>query len=339
MFRRSFSARVLAGLSIAALSMSACGSSSSGAALSVDGRAVSVAYLKAELASFVSNKKFMAKVGGPTAVGTVNNYKNTFVANVLTNELYNSVITLEAEKRGLKPAAGTADLRAEVETSVGGKDVLDAFPSEFQNQLVNRRLMAEALLQSYKKDQDPKKYFTANQAKFATACISHILVKDEATAATARQRVSGGEDFAKVAKELSTDPGSKDAGGVLPCGPVSQYVPPFAAAASVLKVGELSQPVKTDFGFHIIKVTKRDAPAYDGAAKAQAEAATATLANTALNTDLANRLKKAKIIVNPAYGTLVAQSATNGLPEIVAKESKPKAQLVKPGSDPSTTAP
>ena len=77
--------------------------------MSVDGRAVSVAYLKAELASFVSNKKFMAKVGGPTAVGTVNNYKNTFVANVLTNELYNSVITLEAEKRGLKPAAGTAD--------------------------------------------------------------------------------------------------------------------------------------------------------------------------------------------------------------------------------------
>jgi parvulin-like peptidyl-prolyl isomerase len=85
------------------------------------------------------------------------------------------------------------------------------------------------------------------------------LVKREADALKkvmdARKRiVEGGEDFAEVAKEVSEDPGSAPNGGDLGCFGKGQMVPEFEEAAFSLEKGEISQPVKTDFGFHIIQV-------------------------------------------------------------------------------------
>ena len=83
----------------------------------------------------------------------------------------------------------------------------------------------------------------------------HILVKTEAEAEAARKRVAGGEDFAKVANELSKDPSGR--GGDLGWFTKNQMVPAFAAVAFALKPGEISQPVKTQFGWHIIQVLGR----------------------------------------------------------------------------------
>jgi peptidyl-prolyl cis-trans isomerase C len=85
----------------------------------------------------------------------------------------------------------------------------------------------------------------------------HILVEkqDEAKAALARLRK--GEDFAKVAAELSKDPGSGKEGGDLGYFTKDRMVPPFAEAAFKLKAGELSEPVQTQFGWHVIKLEDR----------------------------------------------------------------------------------
>jgi parvulin-like peptidyl-prolyl isomerase len=98
----------------------------------------------------------------------------------------------------------------------------------------------------------------------------HILVADEATANTVRQRLVNGEDFAKVAAEVSTDTGTKDKGGDLGWFARGTMVPEFDAAAFTLKVGEISQPVKSQFGYHIIQVLAHetvpiDASTYDAA--------------------------------------------------------------------------
>ena len=80
----------------------------------------------------------------------------------------------------------------------------------------------------------------------------HILLPTEDEAKTALARVKAGEDFAKVATELSKDPSGD--GGDLGWFTKDRMVPEFSEAAFKLKKGEMSEPVKTQFGWHIIKV-------------------------------------------------------------------------------------
>lgn len=89
----------------------------------------------------------------------------------------------------------------------------------------------------------------------------HILVPEEAQAKAALERLKKGEDFAKVAAELSKDPGSGKEGGDLGWFAKERMVPEFAEAAFKLEKGQLSEPVKSQFGWHVIKLEdKRTKP-------------------------------------------------------------------------------
>lgn len=89
----------------------------------------------------------------------------------------------------------------------------------------------------------------------------HILVEKEDEAKAALARVRKGEDFAKVAAELSRDPGSGKDGGDLGYFTQDRMVPQFGAVAFQLKAGDVSEPVQTQFGWHVIKVEdKRSKP-------------------------------------------------------------------------------
>ncbi|UHC14169.1 peptidylprolyl isomerase [Methylobacterium currus] len=85
----------------------------------------------------------------------------------------------------------------------------------------------------------------------------HILVDNEAEAKKIAARLKGGEDFAKVAAETSKDPGSKAEGGDLGWFTKERMVAPFADAAFKLEAGKISDPVKTQFGWHVIKVEEK----------------------------------------------------------------------------------
>ena len=123
-------------------------------------------------------------------------------------------------------------------------------------------------------EEDAKNFYDKNPDDFQepeTIRVSHILIRipkdatpdvvaqKEKAAEDAKARISKGEDFAKVAGEVSEDPDSKDKGGDLvdyfPRGSMSTTLPEFEDAAFKLKKGEVSDPVKTKLGWHIIKVT------------------------------------------------------------------------------------
>jgi len=120
-------------------------------------------------------------------------------------------------------------------------------------------------------DEEAKKFYDENQKEFEepeTVKASHILIlvgKDDpedvvkakleaAKKAAARTKK---EDFAKVAKEVSEEPGAAESGGDLGYFPKDRMVPEFADAAFSQKVGTVSEPVRTQFGWHVIKVTDK----------------------------------------------------------------------------------
>ncbi|OLR26494.1 peptidylprolyl isomerase [Bacillus cereus] len=86
---------------------------------------------------------------------------------------------------------------------------------------------------------------------------SHILVADEKTAKEVEEKIKQGEDFATLAKQYSTDTGSKEKGGDLGVFGPGIMQKEFEDAAYKLQVGEVSEPVKTTFGYHIIKLTEK----------------------------------------------------------------------------------
>ncbi|AGT30991.1 foldase PrsA [Geobacillus genomosp. 3] len=117
-------------------------------------------------------------------------------------------------------------------------------------------LRTKAAIEDIKvKDEELKEYYENYKPKVRA---SHILVKDEKTAKEVKAKLDKGEDFAKLAKEYSQDPGSASNGGDLGWFGPGKMVKEFEDAAYQLKVGEVSDPIKTDYGYHIIKVTDKE---------------------------------------------------------------------------------
>ena len=155
------------------------------------------------------------------------------------------------------------------------KDYYDAHKSEYLTpETVNLRYVEvsladlaakvsvdDAQLRAYYEEQKgktPERYVQAEQRR-----VRHILIpvadpKDDAAAKTQVEsilkRAQAGEDFAKLAKEFSQDPGSAQQGGDLGWSERKVWVAPFAAAAFSMNVGDIRGPVKTQFGYHILKL-------------------------------------------------------------------------------------
>jgi len=119
-------------------------------------------------------------------------------------------------------------------------------------------------------------YAAANA--YTTATVSHILIslkdanqekeirtKEEALqrALEVKQKLDAGGDFAALAKEYSDDGGSKDNGGKYENAEVNQWVEGFKKAALELPIGKISDPVETEYGYHIMRVDARNTKTFD----------------------------------------------------------------------------
>lgn len=140
----------------------------------------------------------------------------------------------------------------------------DMFINQLESQEIEKNVSDNVTKNVQVTDKQIQDYYNANKYNYTEKPdmihVAHILVKTEDEAKSIKARLDKGEDFAKVAKEVSQDPGSKDKGGDLGTVPYvgSDLDPTFMAAAIALKEGAISEPVKTQFGYHIIKCIKKE---------------------------------------------------------------------------------
>ncbi len=131
----------------------------------------------------------------------------------------------------------------------------DQVKRDVRAQLLEEQLYKEVTEDVKVTDEEIDAFYAKNKAQYqqaATREVRHILVKTKPKADALHKQLQGNADFAKLAKANSEDPGSKNQGGKLTVSK-GQTVPPFDKAAFALKKDELSQPIKTQYGWHIIQ--------------------------------------------------------------------------------------
>jgi foldase protein PrsA len=156
---------------------------------------------------------------------------------------------------------------------------------------------------------------TEMEQSVTEVCASHILVGTQAAADDVVARLEGGEEFADLATELSADTTSGAQGGDLGCQSAGGYVPEFAAAAMAAELGVATDPVESEYGFHILLVTERtEAPSEEWPTEDEVvDLLLIQAATPATNDWFLEQAAAAEVEVNEKFGTWQTEPS----PEVV----------------------
>lgn len=166
---------------------------------------------------------------------------------------------------------------------------------ELKKIIKSQLLMEKAASKDVKvTDKELKQYYDNYKPEIKAR---HILVKDEKTALEVKKKLDAGEKFEDLAKKYSTDTGSAQNGGDLGWFGPGKMVPDFDKAAFALKVNEISTPVKSEYGYHIIQVTeKKEKKSFDQMKKQMEEEVKASkLSGDVINKAMKRELKDADV--------------------------------------------
>lgn len=310
----------LALVPLLALVPAACGGP--GPAASVNGREIPADDLEAELDAIQGNEAYVAAFEQNTQIPVRGDGDGTFsqalLGEVLRLDIIFTLIRSELDERGIEVGE---DVREQARQQalcqlafVGGPSeqceelggpVLEAFPEDYQEELVDRWAAALTLDQSLREsgasDDAVEAYYEEHADRYAETCVSHILVGSEEQATDLRRQLDEGADFGELAASSSSDTGSAQQEGELGCSDLTQYVAEFADAAEGAAVGEVTDPVQSQFGWHLILVTSREEPpALDEIRDVVAEE---VAGQSDINSWLGEAISSAEVEVDDRYGT------------------------------------
>jgi peptidyl-prolyl cis-trans isomerase C len=219
-------------------------------------------------------------------------------------------------------------VRIEVLAQEGKRRKLDEsstyrIQSLFENANILANMTYENIGKNTKLDEaDVRKYFEAHKAEFEQVRARHILIRMKgspspvkpeqkdlseeealAKAQDLRKRIQAGEDFAQLARQESDDAGSGANGGDLGSFHHEQMVPSFEEAAFALPPGVLSEPVKSPFGYHVIKVESKESKSFEDVRPELERRMRPEQAQKALE----ELQKKSQVVLDPDFFSLAKQ--------------------------------
>lgn len=326
---------------VALLALPACSNSVSAAA-SVNGHDISADEVTRGVQGFSESKTFRDQVnaqltqqggqGVPLRKGA-KSAPAAFTAQWVTSLMQAEAITQIAKKRHV--TASDQEVTQVRQQLAQGQSaaIISELPKWLQDEIVKTSALQLALRSSLPAANGPKQLDAAYQ-QFAADCptkrlVGHILVKTAAEADNVISQLKKGDSFANVSNQVSTDSGAKAQGGLLMCEKSSQWAQldaTFRAGAEATATGQVSKPIQTQFGFHVIEVvplTPENAKPLLVAGLSQQD----TLAPV-----IETFIKQAKLWVNPRFGKL---QRSGGRFQIVPGTSpSPKS---RPANTPSST--
>lgn len=250
------SSLALAGVVVVAVVAASC-SSVRPPAVTVNGSDISRDSVDRELAAIADNPGLKSQLSG-----TDGSIKSSGGSIWLTHVVTQQVVDREVQRRGITVRA--ADRRAGRAQAANffGAQAFTAFPKWFRDQTVGEFSRQQALIRATgtpPSDADVRAAYQTAISQLRQQCpsgrfVSHILVPSQQLAAGLAAQISAGTSFEQIASQQSTDTASARDGGALGCIDGQQLDPVFQQAAASLPLNQVSAPVQTQFGWHLILV-------------------------------------------------------------------------------------
>ncbi|MGH2752370.1 MAG: peptidylprolyl isomerase [Actinomycetota bacterium] len=327
------------------------------AAASVDGRKITVEEVDRELARFEETGQY-EQLTSQEEPGRV---RRQFQQGYLSQIVRRYVLSGEAEERDIEISQSEIDdsletiqadfpSEEEFEAAVDQQGLtIDQLVDLVRDQIVEEKLREEISAGLQPNDDELQSFYDENIDDYRETEASHILVEQQGQAsklASQLQKARPNEVdklFAELAKKFSEDPGSGENGGELGFFAPGQFVPEFEQAAAELELGEISEPVQSQFGFHIIRVTDRRLQPFEQAREQIAQELGGAEAEQAYQDFVRRAYEDADVRVNPRYGELdletqrIGDATAEDVPG--AEEPEGTAPPGENGADPGATPP
>jgi foldase protein PrsA len=312
--------KLIALFGAAAVAFAGCGDSdiTARAAATVNGQKITVDEVDRELAKFEKSGQFETL----TAEQGADKVRRQFEQGYLSQIVRRRIMRPLAEERGLEVSESEVDdaleaIKADFPSNKEFEDALDQqgvssdqLPELVRDQLTEEALRGDVAAGLEPSDDDLQSYYDENIDRYRQTEASHILLKERGQADKVASQLQGAKAneldklFADQAKKLSEDPGSGEKGGDLGYFASGELVPEFEEAAGQLDLGEVSDPVRSEFGFHIIRVTDRRLQPFEDVREQIAQELSGAEAEEAFQDMVVQAYEDADVRVNPRYGEL-----------------------------------
>lgn len=333
--RRSFVSGLL-GL----LLLPACGNLFDSAAAVVNGQKITTNKVEAELDRFRETIRY-EQLSARAPIGEI---ERDYAQTYLTLLVREAVLEEEAEERDIEVTPDEVNARiAELKQQIGSEGQfqealkeegvgLEQLEFQVRVQILEEKLREEVVAGIGATDAELTAYYEDHIEEYMEVRVQHILVSDESRAESIAKRLQEAKEdevedlFAQLAETQSEDPTAAQNAGDLGLTSPAEYVKPFRDAISNLEVGEISDPVQTKFGFHVIRLLARQVTPFEEVRPEIEDAIAGQDREDAFNQWLTKAYLEAEVDVNPAYGelNLDTHSVSNATAEDVPAGVSPR---------------